>query len=355
MKIRAFSMALLATAIAAGTYPVTARAEVATPAELPPVSFSGPQFVDSQGCVFVRATFDGQVNWVPRVTRERQPVCDKEPTFAAVPPAADPAPAVAAAPTPKPVATAPVVRTTAASTPKPATTAKPAVTASAAPKPDPQLIRVECPGMQPVSYRYTARPNVSLRCGSAPGAPIAKVSYVYLDQPGTRRVPVAGPATAAAASPAKPVYGLPTPPSGFEYAFEKGRYNPNRGPRTAAGDAEMNRIWTQKVPQDLVDPQNGQHLTQPVVQTRMRASTKTPAAATAHRYVQVGTFATASNVRAAALRLQKSGLPVSTAPVVRDGQQFQIVLAGPFDSGQQVQAALATARRAGFEGAFPRK
>ena len=83
-----------------------AQAQGRPPAELPPAGFSGQQYVDSRGCLYIRAGYGGQTNWVARIDRARNPICGQTPTVTAMAQAqrqlAAPAPvAMAAAPAPK--------------------------------------------------------------------------------------------------------------------------------------------------------------------------------------------------------------------------------------------------------------
>lgn len=60
---------------------------LAGPAEFPPASFKGAQYMDSQGCVFMRATSDGRTSWIPRIGRDRKAICAGKPmkTVASLP------------------------------------------------------------------------------------------------------------------------------------------------------------------------------------------------------------------------------------------------------------------------------
>ncbi len=122
------------------------------PAETPPANFSGNQFVDSNGCVFVRAGIGGTTSWVPRVSRTRQQLCGFQPTLSG-----------------GTVALAPLRPLPSPETPA----AEPAVTAQAQPEPAPAPVRTPAPAPVQVASpaQTTPAPTVSRPVPAAAPAP----------------------------------------------------------------------------------------------------------------------------------------------------------------------------------------
>ncbi len=377
------------------------------PAEFPPSSYTGRQYVDSAGCVFVRAGFDGAVTWVPRVSRSRKKLCGFTPSTVR---RAD-APVIADAPgTPAPTASAPVV---APERPRvvvqrPVVAQPRVVTRPVAPAPVVQSaqvrqVRGSCPGASAISAQYI---NPGARCG--PQAEHPSGGAVLLrggaGTPVVRSLPVTAPAPVQV-------------PKGYRNVWKDDRLNPNRGKQLLSGALQTALVWTQTVPRRLVDNRTGADVTrdynylvypytdyakqkrdlaggQHIVvrtgsgqrmivhksqlavskrtgQTILKSgvnptystkSVRAPAVASARvapkagggRYVQVGTFGVEGNARKTAARLQQAGLPVRIGTVNRKGRALQIVMAGPFGDAGQAQSALSAARRAGFADAFLR-
>jgi sporulation related protein len=50
------------------------------PKETPPSSYKSRTYVDSRGCAYIRAGYDGNISWIPQVTRGRKQVCGLKPT-----------------------------------------------------------------------------------------------------------------------------------------------------------------------------------------------------------------------------------------------------------------------------------
>lgn len=250
------------------------------PAEFPPASFTAKQYVDSKGCVYVRAGFDGAVTWVPRVSRSRKVLCGFQPTFAQAA-APDTAPRAAEAPAPEPPAAKPkpprrvaavapartprVVAPAPARTPAPVRSVAPTRVAVAPPQPArtvkvrpapvqaapaavvrpiaPASVATACPGASVLSQRYLASGSYAVRCGPQTANPAARTTVRGV-APDTSTVRI------------KPAPAI-APPAGYRAAFEDDRFNPNRGLQSSEGVAQMRLVWSSGVPRRLVKQNTG--------------------------------------------------------------------------------------------------
>lgn len=279
------------------------------PAEFPPLSYKGKQYVDSKGCVFIRAGIDGNVTWVPRVSRKRQSVCGFKPSnvaAAAVQPTVSgtepvqitlnnaPAQPNNAA---KSAASALAVPATAqvGSRPIPAKRAVPVVVRQTAPKPAvvvaPRPVAVAtatsrqiavpsatCPGRSVLSQRYTGKSTkgAPVRCGpqSAPiiGARVVAAPVAAPIRQATRRAAANGTAVPGVMANTRIVpkhvainrintFNKVTVPKGYKMVWEDGRLNPKRAEQNLAGRSQMLLIWTNTVPRRLVNQSNGKDMT----------------------------------------------------------------------------------------------
>lgn len=92
------------------------------PAELPPAGYGGLQYVDSQGCAFIRAGTDAKPIWVPRVSSGGAPLCGNPPSGKRVPIAGETGADTAISEPDAAKAAAPVAKATPAESTEPAGT-----------------------------------------------------------------------------------------------------------------------------------------------------------------------------------------------------------------------------------------
>ncbi|MEL6549955.1 MAG: SPOR domain-containing protein [Pseudomonadota bacterium] len=259
-------------------------AEGSIPVNFPPASYEGRSFVDNDGCVYLRAGVDGNVTWVPRVSRTRRVICGQTPTFGApsrvaaapaqsaapVPsatpvPAAAPAqaprqaraaaaqqPAAAPQPTAAPrtvrrVAAAPVLAAPARAAPQP-TQAAPTTQTAQSQRLGPTGGPGNCPNADAVSNAWHNATGV--RCGPQAQSPSSGI-----------RVVSTGAGAAAVATRAARTVSVPAIPKGYEAAFDDGRLNPQRGlpgrvdvVAGVTGTAQgYDLAWTRSKPHRLYD------------------------------------------------------------------------------------------------------
>jgi len=484
MKItRIVAFAVIGASLSIGALHAQNLRNAQTPAEFPPESFRGAQYVDSKGCVFIRAGIDGNVTWVPRVNRQRRLICGQTPSLSAaaaqaartaprasastqgveqitLPPSAQATPAPSPVPAAQAKPVAPTRTTRVAPAPKPApkptvrprqvtvvTTAKPVPPRTAKPvivaRPAPARVsapvvaapkvaggpapaparrasvprrQVACPGVSPVSARYiNSGARVPVRCG-----PQTVTRGAAKTLPGTTAPTSYTPASARSVATRPGAVGPRTRvvphhiykarytqdrfpvPEGYRTVWEDDRLNPRRAEQSLDGIAQTRLSWTQTVPRRLIDRKTGRDMTTtvalvypftdtvtqqqelgqvtlvrrdgqllkrivrnkarartPTVSTRSAATpvvtAKARAQATAKgRYVQIGTYGQPTNAQAAARRILRAGLPARIGKVKRGGKNYQIVLAGPFDTSTALGKGLQQSRAAGFSDAFVR-
>lgn len=358
--MRFFSLvsALVLGAALAGPGFAQTVSQLGGPAELPPAGYSANQYVDSRGCVFIRAGYGDQETWVPRVTRQRQVLCGYQPTIgtatavAAATPATPPAtptatpPAAEAAPRPVTIAVAPVrpVRQTVTVRQVPAETAP-------------------APAPAPVPTTAVAAATGPANCPNLPAA-----SGQFMRSPGERCVPQAnhpGDVLGGVAIGMADASGSYTAPPGYRTAWTDGRLNPNRGlaVATAQGEAAQAEYWQDTVPLTAIDlrvvivPDPA-----PAAVTRS-ASTPTQLAPIAptpqvtvtpgHRFVELARFTDRSLADQARRQLSRQGMQTRLGTIASSGTL--VVLAGPFDDPQILGRTLTRALELGYSSAVTRR
>lgn len=251
-----------ATAIGA----ITAVSAQGVPSETPPPSYTADQYVDSSGCVFVRVGVGGNVNWVPRVGRDRAPLCGYRPslqgqtqtqtavapnvraqgdmiviggaTAAPRSPAAPTVPQSAMTVTGPTAATATTLRSV-GSQPRTVATTPRVVTAAPAVQ-TPRVAGGDICANLPADLRpYFTGENA--RCGPQavhPGDTARGLGPVASD--GGR-----GP------EPRTVVRYVTEVPEGYRLAWSDDRLNPYRGLGTEQGQRQMETVWTNTVPRQL--------------------------------------------------------------------------------------------------------
>ncbi|MFQ5437718.1 MAG: SPOR domain-containing protein [Paracoccaceae bacterium] len=297
----------------AGAAQATLVHDATGPAELPPASFTGPQFVDSRGCAYIRTGYGGAVTWIPRARRNRQVMCGLKPTFgrtartsqgttaktrtvATIPvptASANPKPArvpgvktramrkpVSGAPAPTifttrkpPVATAPpkTVRAvrTGATAPRRQVSGAPAPTVFTAYEPPSPKVRtqrqaafVTAPLSAPGPVSGAPAPTV-FRNDVRTAAPRVRHARRVARRTGPQPMHPADELRLWRAQHGTEVAHLAAPvvPNGYKSLLSEDALATRRGVGTPQGQAAMDLLWTQTMPRRLIDVTTGRDMT----------------------------------------------------------------------------------------------
>jgi hypothetical protein len=268
MRIKdALGLALLLTSFAYGAQAQGLRGAEG-PAEVPPSSFTDSQYVDSRGCIFIRAGRSGIVRWVPRVTRSREQMCGYRPSTIAAP---------------QPIAPTVVPQATAAVSPH---------SHHSQPMPQQRVIvqvqqpraqfrgnfqrqggasfrsagggQTACFGASVISQQYVnSNGSHVVRCGPQKVAPTATNSNAFQTRRGFYNTGSAN--TYAIQDPAARIVQVPGPqfaaPPGYQPVWTDGRLNPIRGIGTLEGQIRTQQVWTNTVPSRLVRRETNRNVT----------------------------------------------------------------------------------------------
>ncbi len=204
------------------------------PAEFPPSDYTASQYVDSTGCVYIRAGVDGAVEWVPRVTRDRKIVCGAEPTLRTVranAPLEINGAVEVSAPLTNSIAPQPTLMRRAPATVSATSQVQKQQTRHAPAKNVTLVRRPVAP--QTVTLAEATSSGMSLRTRVMP-------KHVYLNRQQAKGLKV---------------------PHGYKFVWEDDRMNPRRAEQNLAGIIATKLVWTDTVPRRLIDPATGRDLT----------------------------------------------------------------------------------------------
>lgn len=313
------------------------------PAELPPVGFTGNQFVDSKGCVYIRTGGSGEINWTPRLTSKLEMVCGFAPSFKQ-------GSTLSKVVNPK-------------SLKAPAEAKKPGLVSSNAELTPKNIVQQTQPATKSHSQTNSHRIENGRKGLQVPLSMQTVRGYI----------------------------GPTQVPAGYRVAWEDDRLNPARGLQSVSGLRASDRIWSRTVPREMGFPQgksatraNDRKLVYPFTNIEQQAAfleakgayilqpqdggaitlvpranaiagsgiTNASTGKGGGALVQVATFGVIANAEKTKSRLSAMGLPVRERRLARSGKNYRVIFVGPFADAAQTKTALAAARRAGFSDAF---